>query len=60
MAFAATKFPGEIHFYVSALENKSGFEPTGHVYASERLEWFDVHDTLPRWSGTIGSKRVKS
>ena len=58
MAYEADRFPGEIHFYTSALEDKSGFEPTGHVHAEERLAWFDVHDTLPRWKVSLGGERV--
>ncbi len=55
MAFEADKFPGEIHFYTVALDDKTGFEPTGHVHTAERLDWFDIHDDLPRWKTNMGS-----
>jgi len=58
MAYKADKFPGEIHFYTSALRDPAGFGPTGHVHAAERLHWFDVADDLPRWKGTVGGERV--
>lgn len=57
IAYGADRFPGEIHFYTSALQEKTGFEPTGHVNVAEQLPWFEVHDTLPRWPQIAGSKK---
>lgn len=59
MAYEADRFPSEIHFYISALLDHTGFEPTGHVHAAERLHWFDVADDLPRWAGTLGQTKIK-
>ena len=59
MAFAADKFPGEIHFYTASLEDDENFLPTGHVHASERLNWFDIADDLPHWAGTFGQNRIR-
>ena len=59
MAYAADKFPGEIHFYTAALEDDTEFRPKGHVHAAERLEWFDVADELPHWAGTMGKNRIR-
>ena len=58
MAFEADHYPGEIHFYTATLEDSTGFEPTGHVHAGERLHWFDVDDDLPRWRGTMGEDKL--
>lgn len=58
VAYDADKFPGEIHFYTSALYEKAGFEPKGHVHATEKLPWHDIKDELPRWAGTMGKVQI--
>ena len=58
VAYRADKFPGEIHFYISALDSQIGFEPTGHVHATERVVWCDVKGDLPRWAGILGKTRL--
>ena len=55
VAYEADKFPGEIHFYVAALEDTKGFEPRGHVHFGEHLDWFDTRDELKRATTTFGS-----
>lgn len=58
VAFGADRFPGELHFYTSALVDKTGFEPTGHVNVADQLSWFEIHDSLPRWTGLVGSQKL--
>lgn len=43
------RWPGEVHLYIGTLEHPEKFVPTTHVYTSEQLPWFDVHDELPRF-----------
>lgn len=56
IAYQADKYPGETHFYTAALENTSGFEPTGHVNFGEHLSWFDTRDTFNRYNKTAGGE----
>lgn len=52
LSYEGERMPGEIHLYVASLDNPSNLPPTCHVFESEKLSWFDVHDTLPRYSTT--------
>ena len=54
IAYQADKFPGETHFYTSALKDTTGFEPRGHVHFGEHLAWFDTADSLKRFNTTSG------
>ena len=57
VAYDADKFPGEIHFYLSALEDASGIEPQFHVFAGEQVPWIALGDDLPKYlRGTSGPK----
>ncbi|MGI9317632.1 MAG: GFA family protein, partial [bacterium] len=48
MSFEADRFPGEIHLYISAMENPDDFLPQRHVHYAEKISWFDTDDNLPR------------
>lgn len=48
MAYAADRFPGEIHFYAASLDDSSGFVPERHVFHGERVPWVELADHLPR------------
>jgi hypothetical protein len=57
VAYDADKFPDEIHFYLSALEDASGIEPQFHVFAGEQVPWIALGDDLPKYlRGTSGPK----
>jgi hypothetical protein len=57
VAYSADKFPDEIHFYLSALEDASGIEPKFHVFAGEKVPWVELGDDLPKYvMGTSGPK----
>ena len=56
IAYQADKYPGETHFYTAALEDSTGYEPTGHVNFGEHLKWFDTSDTFKRYATTAGDK----
>lgn len=51
VAYAADRFPGEIHFYAALLEDAARFEPRGHVHWDEKLPWLAIADALPKRSG---------
>lgn len=48
VAYQADRFPDEIHFYASLLDEPADFAPQAHVHFSERLPWVGVHDDLPK------------
>ena len=54
MAYASTKFPGEIHFYAAGLDDPSKFTPRNHFHYSEHLDWLPLHDDLPKHGTTAG------
>lgn len=47
MSFETEVFPGETHLYAVTLDDPSVFEPTAHIFWSERLPWVHVRDDLP-------------
>ena len=51
VAYEADRYPEEIHFYASLLDDHSGFEPRGHVHWEERVNWVEPADSLPRKTG---------
>lgn len=48
ISYEAERFPGEIHLYVSAMENPDEFVPQRHVYCTEKISWLELQDDLPR------------
>ncbi len=52
LAYEAERFPGEIHLYISTLDNPEDFEPRSHVFFTEKIPWFDTADHLPRFETT--------
>lgn len=52
LSYIGERMPGEIHLYLASLDNSEQFAPTAHVFESERLNWFEVHDELPRFETT--------
>ena len=52
LAYAAERYPGEIHLYVSTLDRPEVFEPGAHVHVGEQLPWLHLDDGLPRFQTT--------
>ena len=48
MAYRATRFPGEIHFYAASLDDPTRYRPTAHVHTAEQLPWIHLSDGLRR------------
>ncbi len=52
MTYEHERFPGEVHLYAVSLADPSQVAPSRHVFADEQLDWFEVHDHLPRFGAT--------
>ena len=52
MTYETDDLPDEIHFYISVMDAPEDFVPTQHVFHDEAIDWFEVHDGLPRYEGT--------
>ena len=52
IAYAADRFPGEIHLYSCTMDEPERFQATGHVHVSEQLPWLHLADGLPRYPTT--------
>ena len=44
--------PDEIHLYAASLANPTDVHPSRHIFVAEQLDWFEVHDDLPRFETT--------
>ena len=51
VAFEGDRFPHEIHFYASSLENPGDVKPTFHVHYAEKLPWITLDDDLKKHDG---------
>lgn len=52
LTYAADRFPGEIHIYVSTFDKPNTFPPELHVHAAESIDWLHLDDGLPRYRTT--------
>ncbi|WP_404403287.1 GFA family protein [Pelagibacterium halotolerans] len=59
LSYESEKMPGEIHLYLASLDDPNILEPTCHVFESEKLSWFEVHDTLARYATTRKGGAIK-
>lgn len=48
--YASEQWPGETHLFRSNFAVPEAFEPTGHVFYSDRETDFDLYDDLPRYA----------
>ena len=48
VAYESDRFPDEIHFYASLLEDHADFVPQAQYHADERVAWLVGHESLPR------------
>jgi len=58
MFFRATRWAGEIHVAVANLDHGADQPPRAHVYFSDRADWFEVGDRLPRLGGATGVELI--
>lgn len=52
LTYRSNRWPDEVHVYLGALNDPDGFPATFHVYCAEQVAWLEIHDDLPRFSGT--------
>lgn len=52
MTYESDRCPGEVHLYISTLDDCGAFVPELHVFFAERIPWMEVEDDLPRYAGT--------
>lgn len=52
LSYEADRSPGEIHLYISTLDEPDKFIPKFHVFYAERIPWFEIADDLPRHRAT--------
>ena len=54
MTYETDYLPDEIHIYAVSLDDPANpiVSPSRHVFVSEQLSWFEVHDALPRFATT--------
>lgn len=48
MLYEAARWPDETHLYAATLDDPALFQPQFHSHWIERLDWFDIHDDLPK------------
>ncbi|MEM7598572.1 MAG: GFA family protein [Pseudomonadota bacterium] len=48
MSFETDVFPEETHLYAATLDTPEVYEPSAHIFWSERLPWVQPGDDLPR------------
>ena len=58
MAYAGSRWPKEVHLCHGTLEDPAQWPPTGHAHIVEQIDWFEVHDDLPRFE-EIAAKGAK-
>jgi hypothetical protein len=42
-----------VEFHLSTFDDPEALVPTGHAFYPERVSWFDVADSLPRYEGFV-------
>jgi hypothetical protein len=52
--FRSTRWPDEVHFTVSTLTTPLEKKPMAHVFFSDKAEWMEIHDDLPKYGGKTG------
>jgi hypothetical protein len=50
LTYEADVCEGEVHLYISTLDNPENYIPSRHVFFEEHIPWFDTKDDLPRYA----------
>ena len=48
-SFETDVFPEETHLYAATLDEPQLYQPTAHLFWSERLPWIQITDNLPKY-----------
>jgi hypothetical protein len=59
MSYEASRWPDEIHLFVSSFEDPSKLTPGFHVYVEEQLAWLQLDDGLPRYRTTSEDEQLE-
>ncbi|MEQ8666789.1 MAG: GFA family protein [Rhodospirillales bacterium] len=51
LSYEGEMCPGEVHIHISIFDEPDAFRPQRHVFFTQKIRWFDVHDRLPRHAG---------
>jgi len=54
IAYAGSRWPGEVHLFHGTLADQTQWAPTGHANVAEQLPWFEISDHLPRYEKNAG------
>jgi len=52
--FRSPKWKGEVHFTRASIDEDLKTKPSAHVYFSDRANWYDESDNLPKFGGESG------
>ncbi len=47
-SYETQAYPEETHLYAASLDDPQQYQPTAHVFWSERLPWVSIADALPK------------
>ncbi len=61
LTYENDQLPDEVHLYAASLADPHNVVVSRHVFVEEQLDWFDVHDDLPRYATTSqgGAKPIR-
>lgn len=56
--FRSENWPGEVHFTRASVHQRMDERPKLHVYYSDKADWFDGADDLPKYGGSSGMEKL--
>jgi hypothetical protein len=58
ISYEGDRCEGEIHMYLSTIDNPDAFPAQVHVFHREKISWFEIADDLPRYETTGSDKKT--
>lgn len=58
--FRSSKWPGEVHFTRASIQQDMTERPIAHVFFSDRANWINFQDDLPKYGGPTGMEKLES
>jgi hypothetical protein len=49
LSYEDERLPGEVYIMVGVFDDPESFEPETHDWVSQKPEWLDIQDDLPRY-----------
>lgn len=56
LLFESERWPGEIHIARAAIPGEVDRAPQVHAFFSDRAQWLELHDDLPKRGGVTGTE----